>query len=50
MGLFAATKEPIFLKEDSSALKQIEDLKKLLIFYIICIIITRVVRKYIRNS
>lgn len=29
MGLFAATKEPIFLKEDSSALKQIEDLKKL---------------------
>ena len=29
MGLFAATKEPIFLKEDSSALNQIEDLKKL---------------------
>lgn len=29
MGLFSTTKEPVFLKEDSSALKQIEDLKKL---------------------
>lgn len=29
MGLFSTTKEPVFLKEDSSALKQIECLKEL---------------------